>query len=236
MMFSVIFEVLPNEGKKDEYLGLAKHLKPILESIDGFVDNERFENKLRPGWVLSHSTWRDEKSVIRWRTQGEHHAVQEKGRFEIFQDYRLRVGDVTFDSDPPRQAPILERRLDETEVGIGKVATITEITPEKGAAFAAQTDLLPAHLGIDLRNGAIIEHSVFESIYCPGKLALLIGWKNAEAAAAWSPRKVEGLTKLRHRQVRVVREYGRFDRREAPQYYPDVAGGRTKHAEAAAAH
>ena len=42
-MFSVIFEVLANEGKKDAYLDYAKHLKPILESIDGFVDNERFE-------------------------------------------------------------------------------------------------------------------------------------------------------------------------------------------------
>jgi len=64
-MFSVIFEVLPADGKKDEYLDLAKHLKPIIETIDGFVDNERFESQRRPGWVLSHSTWRDEKSVVR---------------------------------------------------------------------------------------------------------------------------------------------------------------------------
>ncbi len=83
-MFSVIFEVLPNEGKKEAYLELAKHLKPILETIDGFVDNERFESRLRPGWVLSHSTWRDEKSVVRWRTEGEHHATQAKGRYDIF--------------------------------------------------------------------------------------------------------------------------------------------------------
>ena len=52
-MFSVIFEVHPKEGKKDEYLRLAKHLKPLLEAIHGFIDNERFESKLRPGWVLS---------------------------------------------------------------------------------------------------------------------------------------------------------------------------------------
>ena len=55
-MFSVIFEVLPNDGKKEAYLELARHLKPILELVDGFVDNERFESLLRPGWVLSHST------------------------------------------------------------------------------------------------------------------------------------------------------------------------------------
>jgi heme-degrading monooxygenase HmoA len=229
MMFSVIFEVLPKEGKKDAYLELAKHLKPILEKIDGFVDNERFESKLRPGWLLSHSTWRDEKSVVRWRTEGEHHAVQEKGRFEIFQDYHLRVGDVMSDSDLPKEVPIGERRFDETEVGVAKVVTFTEIMPSKGAAFAARLDLLPAHLGLDLENGAIAGHDVYASIYNPGKLALLVSWQDTKAAEAWSPDKIDGIDKLRQRRVLVIRDYGRFDRREAPQFYPDVKGAETKH-------
>ena len=223
-MFSVIFEVLPNEGRKEEYLGLARHLKPVLEAIDGFVDNERFESRLRPGWVLSHSTWRDEKSVVRWRTQGEHHVIQGKGRFEIFADYHLRVGDVTADTAPPAEAPVLERRFDETEVGAAKLVTFTEITPEQGIAFEAQSDLLPAHLGLDPTSGAIVEQDVFASIYNPGKLALLLSWKDAKAGNAWSPRKIDGIAKLRHRRVRVVRDYGRFDRREAPQFYADIEG------------
>jgi heme-degrading monooxygenase HmoA len=226
-MFSVIFEVLPAEGKKDAYLDLAKHLKPILESIDGFIDNERFESQLRPGWVLSHSTWRDEKSVVRWRTEGEHHKVQEKGRFEIFQDYHLRVGDVTADTDPPKDAPVKELRFDATEVGKAKLVTFTEITPREEAAFSRQFDLLPAHLGLDLKSGTIVGHDVWTSIYNPGKLALLVSWTDAEAADAWSPTRVEGIDKLRHRKVRIIRDYGRFDRREAPQYYPDVQQRRT---------
>ena len=232
-MFSVIFEVLPNEGKKDEYLALAKHLKPILEKIDGFVDNERFESQLRPGWVLSHSTWRDEKSVVRWRTEGEHHATQSKGRFDIFKDYHLRVGDVTFDTDPPREAPIQERRFDETEVGKAKLVTFTEITPAKGAALAEQASLLPVHLGLDLKNDAIGEHDVWASIYNPGKMALLVAWTDAKAASHWMPKQFDGIEKLRHRRVRVVRDYGRFDRREAPQFYQDVKGRETKHPEPA---
>jgi len=232
-MFSVIFEVLPNEGKKDEYLALAKHLKPILETIDGFVDNERFESKRRPGWVLSHSTWRDEKSVVRWRTEGEHHAVQEKGRFEIFQNYHLRVGDVFADTDPPRQAPVQERRFDATETGGAKVMTFTEITPVKGSAFANQADLLPAQLGLDVNSGALAEYDLWASIYNPGKLALLVGWKDLKAADAWQPQRIDGIEELRHRKVRVVRDYGRFDRREAPQFYPDVQGAETRHPEPA---
>jgi heme-degrading monooxygenase HmoA len=100
-MFTEVFEVCPAPGKKDEYLALAKQLKPNLESTNGFIDNERFESKRREGWVLSLSTWRDEKALVRWRTNGEHHGVQEKGRGGIFSDYHLRVCDVTCDTDPP---------------------------------------------------------------------------------------------------------------------------------------
>ena len=100
-MFTVVFEVHPAPGKKDAYLGLAKRLRPILETIDGFVDNERFASKRREGWVLSLSTWRDEKSVVRWRSQGEHHNIQGQGRNGIFSDYHLRVCEVTADSRPP---------------------------------------------------------------------------------------------------------------------------------------
>jgi len=229
-MFSVIFEVLPAEGKKNDYLELAKHLKPTLERIDGFVDNERFESQLRPGWVLSHSTWRDEKSLVRWRTEGEHHKVQEKGRFEIFGDYHLRIGDVTSDTSPPKEAPVLERRFDETEVSKAKFVTFTEITPRKGAAFANQADLLPAHLGLDMKARGVVAHDVWASIYNPGKMGLLVSWTDAKAADSWTPRKLDGIESLRHRKVRIVRDYGRFDRREAPQFYPDVKGRETQHA------
>jgi heme-degrading monooxygenase HmoA len=233
-MFSVIFEVVPAEGKKDAYLDLAKHLRPILQTIDGFVDNERFESQLRPGWVLSHSTWRDEKSLVRWRTEGEHHKVQEKGRFEIFQDYHLRIGDVTADTDPPKAAPIKELRFDETEVGKAKLVTFTEITPRQGADFANQPAQLPVLLGLDLTKHAVVEHDVWASIYNPGKMALLLSWTDASAAAAWSPKQADRIGQLRHRKVRVVRDYGRFDRREAPQFYPDAKGRETLHARPAA--
>lgn len=152
-MVSVIFEVYPKEQRFEEYLALAKHLKPILEKIDGFVDNERFESKRRPGWILSHSTWRDEKSVVRWRTTAEHHMVQEKGRSEILGDYHLRVGDVTADTDAPKEAPVHEQRFDETETGAAKLAPLTEITPQQGIAVDSHTDLLPL-LGLDVSREA----------------------------------------------------------------------------------
>lgn len=228
-MFSVIFEVIPKKERFDEYLAIAKHLKPILEAIDGFVDNERFESKNRPGWLLSHSTWRDEKSVIRWRTTGEHHAMQEKGRGEILLDYHLRVGDVTADTDAPKAAPVHEQRFDETEIGAAKFATLTEITPGTGATIS---DPLAA-LGFDAAMDGALDHDVFASIYNPGKIALLISWRNADAANRWTPNTAKDIQTLRHRKIRIVRDYGMFDRQEAPQFYPDAPGHETKHAKPA---
>jgi hypothetical protein len=95
------------------------------------------------------------------------------------------------------------------------------------------SDLLPARLSLDLKDDGVVDHDIFDSIYNPGKLALVIGWKDAQAASRWSPRNIEGVEKLRHRRIRVVRDYGRFDRREAPQFYPDVKGRETLHAKRA---
>src|SRR5262249_38397788 len=205
-MFSVIFEVFPKKERFDEYLALAKHLKPILDRIDGFVDNERFESKRRRGWILSHSTWRDEKSVVRWRTTDEHHKIQERGRSEVFQDYHLRVGDVIADTNPPKEAPIKEQRFDETEVGIAKVVTFTETTPEDGTVFTPFT-ALASTLGLDVTREGIIDHDVVASIYNPGKLALLVSWKDARTASGWMPVNTGRFQTLRHRTVRIVRDY-----------------------------
>lgn len=218
-MFVVVFEVKPGPERFDEYLALAKHLKPRLEAIDGFIDNERFSSLLREGWVLSLSTWRDEKSVIRWRTEGEHHSVQEKGRSAVFEDYRLRVGDIVADTAPPAGIGVSEQRFDATETGDAKALTITELSP-------LNADAKPTLPGIDVGAAGLVGHETFESIYNPGKLLLLGAWRDADAADAWRVPNLPGLT-LRHRRVRVIRDYGMFDRREAPQFYPSAPGAKT---------
>lgn len=220
-MFSVIFEVHPAEGRKEAYLGHAKELKPILESIDGFIDNERFGSRSRPGWVLSHSTWRDEKSVIRWRTQAKHHPIQEKGRSEVFSDYHLRVGEITADSRPPEGVPVREQRFDVTEVGTATLCTLLELTPRDGATLPEDEAALLDAVGLDRGAPGLDAVEIYESIYEPGKLLVLGSWRVPEAAGAFRPADVPG-AEARHRAVRVIRDYGMFDRRESPQYYPEV--------------
>lgn len=218
-MFAVIFEVQPKPECWDAYLGLAKQLRPEIEQIQGFIDNERYRSRRTEGRLLSLSTWADEKAVIRWRTHAMHHAVQEKGRFEVFRDYHLRVGEIYADSHVPAGQHVREQRFDATEVGAAKVVSLTEIDPPGGDAAQLGTLLQVPEIG---RSG-VVDMEVFSSIYTEGKQIAVVSWRDAEAAAAWPrPAGIAGGGRIRHRCVRVIRDYGLTDRREAPQYYPEV--------------
>jgi hypothetical protein len=69
---------------------------------------------------------------------------------------------------------------------------------------------------------------VFDAVLAPGDIILMLTWRDKAAAQAFEETVLlqEG-ARLRH--VRVVRDYGMFDRREAPQYYPDAKGAQTLH-------
>ena len=90
-MIAVIFEVWPRPEYKQEYLDLAAELRPVLETIDGFISIERFESLTEKGKILSLSFFRDEDAVAAWRNVPQHRKNQSKGRAKIFENYRLRI-------------------------------------------------------------------------------------------------------------------------------------------------
>src|ERR1700761_601275 len=181
-MFSVIFEVKPHSDKWDAYLGLAKSLRPELEQIDGFVDNIRYKSLTRDGWILSLSNWRDEKSLVRWRTRMRHHEVQQKGRDQILADYHLRVGQVTADNQVPDGCAIIEQRLDETEVGEGTAITLINATRPSEWKQTNNPYDCAEWLGLNPWASGSTSWDIFEAVLTPGDLILLISWKDNAAA------------------------------------------------------
>ena len=96
-MIAVIFEVVPSEGSKSEYLNIAAELRPELDKIDGFISIERFQSLNDEQKILSLSFWRDETAIQQWRNLEVHRDAQRKGRNAVFKDYRLRVAQVIRD-------------------------------------------------------------------------------------------------------------------------------------------
>jgi len=220
-MFSVLFEVHPKPDQWDAYLGYAKMLRPELEQIEGFVDNIRYGSLTREGWILSLSTWRDEKALVRWRTRAKHHGVQEKGRSQVFLDYHLRIGQLTRDTRLPDGHVLREQRLDETETGDAKVVILIDAKRPAGWLEKATAQQVAESLSFDPQAKGLVARDVFNAVLTPGDVILLASWRDQAAAEAF-----EGTVSLRDgarlRRVRVIRDYGMFDRREAPQYFPDV--------------
>jgi heme-degrading monooxygenase HmoA len=221
-MFSVMFEVHPKPEQWDAYLGYAKMLKPELEKIDGFVDNIRYRSLTRDGWILSLSGWRDEKAVVRWRTLAGHHDIQAKGREQVLLDYHLRVGQITQDTRLPLGHVLREQRLDETEVGEG--TTVTLIDARRPAEFSETSNAADCseYLGLNPYAEGMMSWDIFESVLTPGDLILMLVWRNDVLARKFEDSIFNLPADARVRRIRVVRDYSMFDRREAPQYYPDA--------------
>jgi heme-degrading monooxygenase HmoA len=200
-MFVVLFEVQPKPEQWARYLQLAAMLRPELLEIRGFIDNERYASQRTDGRLLSLSTWEDEKGLVRWRTHARHHEVQRQGRFEVFEDYHLRVGEVLSDSD---QDDVAWSRLDVTEVGAACAVTVSEAPVGEDQPFPESSVRM-------------LDAESYSGITTTRKPLLLASWRSDDAGA-WIERQSEG---ARHRHIRVIRDYGMHSREEAPQYFAD---------------
>lgn len=228
-MFSVLFEVHPKTEHWDTYLGVAKMLRPEIEQIDGFIDNIRYKSLTREGWIFSLSAWRDEKALVRWRTQSKHHAAQDRGRTEILSDYHLRVGEIVHDSAQPNGEALRQQRLDETAAGSATTVTLTDARRTADWIKQQGAEGVAGSLGLDPSANGLVDWDVFDAVLSPGDVILLMSWRDKDAAAVFA-RNASLPEGARFRQVRVVRDYGMYDRREAPQFYPDASGRKTIHA------
>lgn len=91
-MIGLFFEVVPREGHAQRYFELAASLRPELERSGGVMFIDRYASTSRSDVILSHQWWEDEESLIRWRQNAKHRAIQRAGREQHFADYRLRIG------------------------------------------------------------------------------------------------------------------------------------------------
>jgi len=220
VMFAAMLEVNPYAEQFDAYLGMAKMLKPELEATEGFVDNTRYASLTREAWLLSLSSWRDEKSLVRWRVSTKHHKVQQAARDRVFADYRLRIGQVVTDTRVPEGHTLQEQRLDVTETGAGTVVMLLDAKREAEWVKGAGAEAVARSLGLDPRAAGLIAWDAFDALMTPGDVIVVATWKDEAAADAFArDTTLPDGARLRH--VRVVREYGMYDRREAPQYFEE---------------
>ena len=213
-MIALFFEVTPRPGQDDRYLEIAAGLKPELEKSGGVLFLDRFRSLTRPRTLLSHQIWQDEASLARWRANGRHHGAQTAGRAAVFEDYRLRIGAVV-------AARTGADQVDEFAPGIAynepaaKPERFMVVVRSAGAAFAGS-----ATLNGETWDGETWDGETWRSVYTETNHAWVAAVPDRAAGLALVRRAAAEPCVSAAQLCLISRDYGMFERREAPQYFP----------------
>lgn len=200
-MQALLFEVEPRAGHEDHYFSHTAALRPLLAEHEGLLFLDRFKSLSRPGIILSHSHWRDEAALAKWRTDAKHQRSQTAGRNQHFKDYRIRISHVLMNH--ARGTGIVEWTHDGgyRDPGTQPPRLLTIIAAE-GAAFPDA--------------GEVFRSVNFEDAY------LSVGTVETEEAGTSRITRASQADNVTNAMLASVsRDYGMFDRAEAPQYFPD---------------
>jgi heme-degrading monooxygenase HmoA len=203
-MIGLFFEVMPRPGHDQAYFDIAAGLRPELDKNSGLLFIDRFRSLARQRLVLSHSHWRDEASLASWRTDAKHHAAQVAGRQHHFENYRLRIGQLACEWLPE---PGALRRLE-----INNSYNDPTLRPERFMIASTTSRSVEAGAECDVLTSVTRES---EYIVLTPAASLSDGLSALERLALTG-----NMTSVR--LYLVSRDYGMYDRKEAPQYYPPL--------------
>ncbi|KAL8386825.1 hypothetical protein RB599_002129 [Gaeumannomyces hyphopodioides] len=231
IMFVVLFETKPSPAHQSTYMSIAASLKPSLSLVDGFLSNVRYRSLTRPGWLLSLSTWESERALVRWRATKTHHGAQARARDGVMEDYHLRVGQVLGGDGGAG-------RLDTTEVGAAGCVVLVYGRFDSPSDCPSDVAELAASMGLPLdgrddaalKEQGLVAWDVFQAVDGSGELVLLSSWRDEAVGSRFHGQVGDSqLSQGKTHKVRVLRDYGKYDRREAPQFFEDAPGGETTH-------
>jgi hypothetical protein len=156
--------------------------------------------------LLSYQIWQDEAALTAWRAHGHHHEVQTIGREKVFSDYRIRVAQVIHEARPGQPVWQPERRTPYNDPA-RRPPTYVLAAESKSATLAVETEW---------------RRDAFSSVYRDGYFAHLIDLPDHQSGVEFGPLLFADPTIEYFRIFEVMRDYGMYERAEAPQYYPPV--------------
>lgn len=199
-MHALLFEMEPREGHETHYFNRAQALRPLLAKHEGLLFIERFKSLSRPGVILSHSHWRDEAALAKWRSDATHYNAQAAGRNKHFKNYRLRISHVL---------KMLRQNGDTQSWSTeGAYADVRTTAPRYLTIVASKTE--PAVIGGE----TFLSVNEDENYISIADATSYDHGESIIAKAKESPHATFAMIAL------TSRDYGMFERSEAPQFFP----------------
>ena len=90
------YAVIFTSTKIDEdrgYTAMSDRMVELVQQQEGFLGSE----SAREALGITVSYWRDEASILAWKTVLEHQKAQEKGKHTWYTDYKIHIAKVERD-------------------------------------------------------------------------------------------------------------------------------------------
>jgi len=200
-MQALLFEVDPRDGHEEHYFTHAAALRPLLKEHTGLIFIDRFKSLSRPSIILSHSHWRDEAAIAKWRIDAKHHKTQAAGRNQHFKDYRIRISHVL--------------------KNYARGNEIAEWSDEGAYSDSSFTDARFLTI-IATEDEPFPDGEAFLSVNFENSYLTVAAAETEATGTALIARASETPNVTNAMLAFVSRDYGMFEREEAPQYFPPV--------------
>jgi heme-degrading monooxygenase HmoA len=204
-MYFVLFSgtVHPSQAAAGEKFYIK--LLPLLQQSKGFVSEIPFASTTDPNGQLLYAAFEDAEAVNRWRTEATHLRIERAGRERVFEGYRIRVG------------PGVDGLKAEGGSGVGKEEGDEQLMlvyqrPHVSGAPGGLESIVDTPKAESVDWTKLNDSGVWQS----EKTVMWLGsWKGMAAAEGFEKavKRVEGDSV---QMVRVVRDYGKEDRGQAP--------------------
>lgn len=234
-MFAVMFELTPLPERLTEYSATLRAMRSQVQQIPGFISTERFASRAPSGKFLVISFWKDERAIATYRANHLHHTTQIKARSEMLRDYRLTVGRVISEGAEVVPAEKFGDPAPRRYLAVGAGPAGRFIRPPTtllggahqssrggstsgGAVGGAGAGGAAGAVGVGV---GVVPWVWYDSMYEPGKAMATVETTFEQAAGVLSELRLGGAREMR--VIAVSRDYGMFDRDDAPQYHTPIS-------------
>lgn len=234
-MFIAVFEETIPASRNVIAGAYYTKLRPILQEQEGFISESGYQCPHDEKKHLALAKFTDAEAAHRWRTQPNHLRVQRKSRTGVFEDYRLRCGSVI----EPDEYYTAEDTVDftstpsstSTSASASTSTSSTNLTSKRGRYMVIYEELIAdrekpgqrSHIETALLVAAsgIFDEAFDITPYANDtNVVWLISFATKKAAvkcrASQAYENVRKGSEDWTHLIRVERDYGKNDRKEAP--------------------
>ncbi|KAI4160522.1 MAG: hypothetical protein LQ342_005629 [Letrouitia transgressa] len=220
-MFFIVFELNIPASRTPVSTEYYAKLQRILHTQAGFISEVPYASPHREGRQVLVAKFVDEASVRAWRLQHDHLMIQHHARREVFDDYRLRVGP---EISPGQEEGKASEGAEHVTEKKGHIICLYErpIPASKGTAEPSSisgnvVDLVDPVAQKDPSLQDVVASLVDTTVYQSEQTVLWVsGWADKDAAVDFE-HLISRTQGDNIHLVRVERDYGKYDRNEAPE-------------------